>query len=67
MARDLIEEVNEIRNKLDALTLDPAKWKVMPDKLRKLLLEASFKLDQSYRELYHEEEPKEQFTFGAHA
>ena len=66
MAGDLIEEISEIQNKLDALTLDPDKWKVIPVAVWRLLSDARFKLDQSYLELYDEEEPRE-LALGAHA
>ena len=69
MAVDLIEEIRKIQNMLDALTLDPDKWKVIPVEVRRLLSDARFKLDQSYLELYDEEEPRElgvpQTRFGS--
>ena len=66
MARDLIEDVSEIRFKLDDLAMDPDKWKVMPVEVQWLVSEARFKLDQIYLELYDEEEPRE-LALGAHA
>ena len=66
MAIDPIEEISEIQNMLDALTLDPDKWNVMPVEVRRLLSDARFKLDLSYLELYDEEEPQE-LALGAHA
>ncbi len=66
MAIDLIEEISEIKFKLDDLIMDPDKRKAMPDEVRRLLAEAVFKLDQIYLELYGEEEPQE-LALGAHA
>ena len=66
MARDLIEEISEIQNKLDDLVMDPDKWQVMPVEVQRLLSDARFSLDLSYLELYDEEEPQE-LALGAHA
>ena len=66
MAKDLIEEITEIQGKLDALLMPPGKRESIPVEVRQLLFQARFNLDQSYLELYEEEEPRE-LARGAHA